>query len=148
MHFSFGRSSLMFNVFFISSRNVTTSCFVPPCWTFWKQSQFFLNKVKISRELQMLSRSLLSVMIQASQFVSNSQLCHLVTNSLNQNKSKSLSLLIVVRTPGIVKGNNPSLVWFKWGSQWWGILKHFLYTYLSLVEKKEAEFFHNIDRGR
>ena len=30
------------------------------------------------------------------------------------------------RTPSIVKGNKSlNLVWFKWGSQWWGILKHF-----------------------
>ena len=29
---------------------------------------------------------------------------------------------LCARTPGIVKGNNPlSLVWFKWGSQSWGI---------------------------
>ena len=32
----------------------------------------------------------------------------------------------VPRTPSIVKGNKSlSLVWSKWGSQWWGILKHF-----------------------
>ena len=47
---------------------------------------------KTSEELRMLSRSLsvcksllLNVMIQVSQFVSNSQLCHWVTNSLNHS---------------------------------------------------------------
>ena len=30
------------------------------------------------------------------------------------------------RTPSIVTDNkSSSLVWFKWGSQWWGIVKHF-----------------------
>ena len=62
--------------------------------------------IKTSQELRMLSRSLseckpltLSVMIQVSQFVSNSQLCHKVTNSLNhsqsKSKSKSLSLSLL-----------------------------------------------------
>ena len=48
------------------------------------------NKVKTSD----CKSTLLNVMIQASQFVSNSQLCHLVTNLLNrsQSKSKLLSL--------------------------------------------------------
>ena len=35
----------------------------------------------------------------------------------------------MARTPSIVKGNKSlkisHLVWFKWRSQWWGILKHF-----------------------
>ena len=50
------------------------------------------------------------------------------------------------RTPGIVKGNNPlSLVWFKWGSQWWGILKHFPQSRCILIshwsrEKKQSSF--------
>ena len=72
----------------------------------------------------------------------------------------------IVRTPSIVKGNKSlNLVWSKWGSQWWsssiccylplvqwllgqwGILKHFpqsrmMYLYLSLVERKVAEFYH------
>ena len=33
---------------------------------------------------------------------------------------------IMVRTPWLVKCNNPlNLVWSRWGSQSWGILKHF-----------------------
>ena len=58
------------------------------------------------------------------------------------------------RTPWIVN-KSLNLVWFKWGSQWWGILKHFpqrryiyTYTYIFLVERKEAEFYHYIDRRR
>ena len=58
-------------------------------------------KYKTSQELRMLSWSLSdcksltpNVMIQVSQFVSSSQLCHSVTNSPNcsESKSKSLSL--------------------------------------------------------
>ena len=51
----------------------------------------------------------------------------------------------LLRTPGIVKGNNPlSLVWFKWGS-WWGILKHFPQSRCILIshwsrEKKQSSF--------
>ena len=50
------------------------------------------------------------------------------------------------RTPGIVKGNNPlSLVLFKWGSPWWGILKHFPQSRCILIshwsrEKKQSSF--------
>ena len=50
------------------------------------------------------------------------------------------------RTTGIFKGNNPlSLVWFKWGSQWWGILKHFPQGRCILIsllssEKKQSSF--------
>ena len=55
-------------------------------------------------------------------------------------------LQIISRTPGIVMGNNPlSLVWFKWGSQWWGILKHFPQSRCILIshwsrEKKQSSF--------
>ena len=47
-----------------------------------------------------------------------------------QLQSCKVSLLKSCRlpflTPAIVKGNNSlNLVWFKWGSQWWGILKYF-----------------------
>ena len=62
------------------------------------ETDFPLGSIKTSQELRMLSRSLseckpltLSVMIQVSQFVSNSQLCHKVTNSLNHSQSKSKS---------------------------------------------------------
>ena len=47
---------------------------------------------------------------------------------------------------GIVKGNNPlSLVWFKWWSQWWGILKYFPQSRCILIshwsrEKKQSSF--------
>ena len=60
-----------------------------------------VRTMKTSQELRMLSTSLsdfksllLNVMIQVLQFVSNSRLCHIVTNSLDrsQSKSKSLSL--------------------------------------------------------
>ena len=78
----------------------------------------------------------------------------------------------VPRTPSIVKGNKSLyLVWSKWGSQWWGFGKVFnvlqspigrmasrpmrnietfpsqqMYLYLSLVERKVTEFYHNIYR--
>ena len=51
------------------------------------------------------------------------------------------------RTPGIVKGNNSlkisHLVWFKWGSQWRGILKDFPQSRCILIshwsrEKKQS----------
>ena len=83
----------------------------------------------------------------------------------------ALRLDPIVRIPLIVKDNKSlNLVWSKWGSQiwsssiccylplveWllghWGILKHFLQSrcifilYLSLVVRKVAEFYHNIDR--
>ena len=59
------------------------------------------NINKTSQELRMLCRSLtdcesllLNVMIQVSQFVSNSQLCHKVTDSLTRSQSKSKSKLL------------------------------------------------------
>ena len=78
------------------------------------------------------------------------------------------------RIPGIVKGDKSlNLVWSKWGSQWWGFGKVFnvlqspigrmasrpmrnietfpskqMYLYLSLVERKVAEFYHTIYRRR
>ena len=78
------------------------------------------------------------------------------------------------RTPSIVKGNKSlNLVWSKWGSQWWGFGKvfnalqsligqmasrpmsdiwtfslHQMYVYLSSIERKVIEFYHNIDRRR
>ena len=79
--------------------------------------------------------------------------------------------LCSLRTPSIVKGNKSlNLVWSKWGSQWWGFWKVFnvlqspigrmascpmrnietfpskhMYLYLSLVERKVAEFCHNME---
>ena len=45
-----------------------------------------------------------------------------------------------LRTPGIVKGNNLlSLVWFKWGSEWWGILKHFAHSRCILISHWSRE---------
>ena len=58
----------------------------------------------------------------------------------------NLENVVPIRTPRIVKGNNPlSLVWFKWGSQWWGILKHFPQSRCILIshwsrEKKQSSF--------
>ena len=53
-------------------------------------------RLQISQELRMLSSSLsdcksltLNIMIQVLQYVSNSQLCYLVTNSLYCSHSKS-----------------------------------------------------------
>ena len=64
--------------------------------------------------------------------------------------NKEYCQLLLTRTPAIVKGNKSlNLVWFKWGSQWWEILKHFPQSrciLISLVERKVAEFYHNIDR--
>ena len=38
------------------------------------------------------------------------------------------------RTPSIVRGKKSlNLVWFKWGSQWWGILKHFAQSRCILI---------------
>ena len=46
--------------------------------------------------------------------------------NLMKIKKDSLPPEMISRTPWIVKGNKSlNLVWFKWGSQWWGILKHF-----------------------
>ena len=53
-------------------------------------------------------------------------------------------LLPFTRTPAIVKGNKSlNLVWFKWGSQLWGILKHFSQSRCILIshwsrEKKQS----------
>ena len=50
------------------------------------------------------------------------------------------------RTPAIVKGNKSLyLVWFKWGSQLWGILKHFSQSRCIIIshwsrEKKQSSF--------
>ena len=47
------------------------------------------------------------------------------------------------RTPGIVKGNKSlkisHLVWFEWGSQWWGILKHFPQSRCILISHWSRE---------
>ena len=62
----------------------------------------------------------------------------------------------VTRTPGIVRCNNP-LKSIKFGLVKMRVTmmrnietspSKQMYTYLSLVERKEAEFFHNIDRRR
>ena len=50
----------------------------------------------LSRSLSDCKSLLLNVMIQVSQFVSNSQLCHLVTKSLNRSQSNYVSVVIVV----------------------------------------------------
>ena len=81
---------------------------------------------------------------------------------------------MAIRTPSNVKGNKSlTLVWSKWGSQWWGLRKLFnvlqspigwmasrpmrniktfpsnqMYLCPSLVERKVADFNHNIDRRR
>ena len=91
----------------------------------------------------------------------------------NQGRDQ-INLIFNVRTPSIVKGNKSlNLVWSKWGSQWWGFGKVFnvlqspigrmasrpmrnietfssqqMYRYLSLVERKLTEFYHNIERRR
>ena len=45
------------------------------------------------------------------------------TTSFQRNLAQ---ILEITRTPSIVKGNKSlNLVWFKWGLQWWGILKYF-----------------------
>ena len=44
------------------------------------------------------------------------------------------------KTPWIVKGNKSlNLVWFKWGSQWWGILKHFPQSRCILISHWSRE---------
>ena len=44
------------------------------------------------------------------------------------------------RTPSIVKGNKSlNLVWFKWGSQWWGIVKHFPQSRCILISHWSRE---------
>ena len=43
-------------------------------------------------------------------------------------------------TPWIVKGNKSlNLVWFEWGSQWWGILKHFPQSRCILISHWSRE---------
>ena len=44
------------------------------------------------------------------------------------------------RTPSIVTDNKSlNLVWFKWGSQWWGIVKHFPQSRCILISHWSRE---------
>ena len=51
-----------------------------------------------------------------------------------------LSCCLLLRTPWSVKGNKSlDLVWFKWGSQWWGTLKHFPQSRCILISHWSRE---------